>query len=238
MRGDFNRHLIRDGTVAGYALFEPERRGAGAAPASERHPHRPPLFAAADDAQHHRRTVHAEQAQHHLRLIREHLLFPDGARLMDRPVPIVADRSRSSAAPSSAAFFGREIGLMYVHAHLRYGEAMAVAGRGRCTLGGAAGGQSDHRHRAAGPRVAAPAQRLFQQQRRRLSRPLSSAAPNGRGSRRERSRSTAAGASIRAVRAYTPICSLVRRFGIRRRFGERIVDPVLPPSLGPYQPWK
>jgi cellobiose phosphorylase len=26
----------------------------------------------------------------------------------------------------SAAFFGREIGLMYVHAHLRYGEALAV----------------------------------------------------------------------------------------------------------------
>ena len=28
----------------------------------------------------------------------------------------------------SASFFGREIGLMYVHAHLRYGEAMAVLG--------------------------------------------------------------------------------------------------------------
>ena len=26
----------------------------------------------------------------------------------------------------SAAFFGREIGLMYLHAHLRYGEAMAT----------------------------------------------------------------------------------------------------------------
>src|SRR6185503_17456286 len=30
----------------------------------------------------------------------------------------------------SAAFFGREIGLMYVHAHLRYGEAMAALGEG------------------------------------------------------------------------------------------------------------
>jgi 1,2-beta-oligoglucan phosphorylase len=28
----------------------------------------------------------------------------------------------------SSAFFGREIGLMYVHAHLRYAEAMAVLG--------------------------------------------------------------------------------------------------------------
>ena len=31
-------------------------------------------------------------------------------------------------ALSSAAFFGREIGLMYVHAHLRYAEAMSVLG--------------------------------------------------------------------------------------------------------------
>jgi cellobiose phosphorylase len=28
----------------------------------------------------------------------------------------------------SAAFFGREIGLMYVHSHLRYGESMSVLG--------------------------------------------------------------------------------------------------------------
>jgi cellobiose phosphorylase len=28
----------------------------------------------------------------------------------------------------SAAFFGREIGLMYIHAHLRYGEALAALG--------------------------------------------------------------------------------------------------------------
>jgi cellobiose phosphorylase len=28
----------------------------------------------------------------------------------------------------SSSFFGREIGLMYVHAHLRYAEAMAILG--------------------------------------------------------------------------------------------------------------
>src|SRR5207245_4234668 len=35
---------------------------------------------------------------------------------------------RTFRRAESASFFGREIGLMYVHAHLRYGEAMAVLG--------------------------------------------------------------------------------------------------------------
>ena len=69
-----------------------------------------------------------EQARHHLGLIREHLLFPDGARLMDRPVAYRGGPERIFRRAESAAFFGREIGLMYVHAHLRYGEAMAVLG--------------------------------------------------------------------------------------------------------------
>jgi cellobiose phosphorylase len=69
-----------------------------------------------------------EQAQHHLRVIREHLLFPDGARLMDQPVAYHGGIERTFRRVESASFFGREIGLMYVHAHLRYAEAMAVLG--------------------------------------------------------------------------------------------------------------
>ena len=70
-------------------------------------------------------------------------------------------------------------------------------------MGGASDRQSDRGHRPAEPRVAAAAQRLFQQQRRRLPRIATRPAPNGRGSKPGRSRSTAAGGSIRAVRAST-----------------------------------
>ena len=35
---------------------------------------------------------------------------------------------RYSGGRKSAAFFGREIGLMYMHSHLRYAEAMSVLG--------------------------------------------------------------------------------------------------------------
>ena len=79
-------------------------------------------------------------------------------------------------------------------------------GRGRCALGGAAGGEPDHRHRAAGARLAAAAQRLFQQQRRRVSRPLPGERRVAAGQGRHDRRSTAAGGSIRAARAYTPTC--------------------------------
>src|SRR5262249_54537456 len=57
-----------------------------------------------------------------------HLLHPDGVRLMDRPVTYRGGLERVFRRAESAAFFGREIGLMYVHAHLRYGEALAALG--------------------------------------------------------------------------------------------------------------
>ena len=125
---DFNTHLIRDGVVAGYAIFAP---GADS----------PEMLLHPSDA---RTGLHysllpmtraiigglftAEQTRHHLSLIREHLLFPDGARLMDRPVAYHGGPQTIFRRAEWAAFFGREIGLMYVHAHLRYAEAMAVLG--------------------------------------------------------------------------------------------------------------
>ena len=47
---------------------------------------------------------------------------------MDRPVTYRGGPERIFRRAESAANFGREIGLMYVHAHLRYAEAMAMLG--------------------------------------------------------------------------------------------------------------
>jgi cellobiose phosphorylase len=128
MKADFNRYLLRDDTVAGYAVFEAN----GGPPELLLHP---------SDA----RTglkysllpmtqsiigglFTPPQAAHHLRLIREHLLFPDGVRLLDRPIAYRGGPQTMFRRAESSSFFGREIGLMYVHAHLRYAEAMAVLG--------------------------------------------------------------------------------------------------------------
>ena len=69
-----------------------------------------------------------DQARHHLGLIREHLLAPDGARLFDRPPRYRGGTTHYFQRAESAAYFGREVGLMYTHAHLRYAQALAHLG--------------------------------------------------------------------------------------------------------------
>jgi cellobiose phosphorylase len=127
IRDDFQRLLIADGIVAGYARF----RGAGDV-ALWLHPRdretgvRYSLLP----------MVHGilanlftrEQALRHAELIRQHLLAPDGARLFDRPFAYHGGLQRNFQRAETSTFFGREIGLMYMHAHLRWAEAMAHLG--------------------------------------------------------------------------------------------------------------
>jgi 1,2-beta-oligoglucan phosphorylase len=128
MREDFNRLLIRDGTVAGYGIFTPD----GGLPELLLHPsdHRTglsysllPMTQAIIGG-----LFTPAQTRHHLGLIQKHLTFSDGVRLMEAPITYHGGPEKIFKRAESAAFFGREIGLMYVHSHLRYAEAMAVLG--------------------------------------------------------------------------------------------------------------
>ncbi|MBO0472613.1 hypothetical protein IGL98_001681 [Enterococcus sp. DIV0840] len=71
----------------------------------------------------------AEQAKHHYDIIKEHLQFPDGVRLMNRPATYNGGVSTNFKRAEQSANFGREIGLQYVHAHIRFTEAMAKLGK-------------------------------------------------------------------------------------------------------------
>ncbi len=127
---DFRRLLLVDGVLSGYAVFEEQGR--------VRY-----LLHPRDDTTgvHYSALaiVHAiledlltpEQAQEHLRLIDEHLKGPDGLRLFDRPMPYHGGPQRLFQRAESATFFGREIGLMYMHLHLRYAQALAHVGESR-----------------------------------------------------------------------------------------------------------
>jgi CRISPR-associated protein Csx3 len=124
--GDFQRLLVVDGVVCGYMHF-----GSGA-PQRLLHPSdaitgvRYSLLP----------MVHAilgelftlQQAHEHLALIETHLLGPDGARLFDRPLPYRGGPASLFQRAETSACFGREIGVMYVHAHLRYAEMLAHLG--------------------------------------------------------------------------------------------------------------
>jgi cellobiose phosphorylase len=70
-----------------------------------------------------------EQRHSHMKLIDENLLFPDGVRLMEKPARYSGGPETLFRRAESSSFFGREIGLMYVHAHLRYCEALAMDGK-------------------------------------------------------------------------------------------------------------
>ncbi|MCC6847538.1 MAG: hypothetical protein IT294_03485 [Deltaproteobacteria bacterium] len=126
-REDFQRLLLPGGTLAGFAYFHPDR------PIQY-------LLHPSDDATgiHYRLLpmIHAiingmltpAQARTHVALMRAHLVAPDGARLFDRPPRYAGGEQRLFQRAETSTFFGREIGIMYTHAHLRYAEAMATLG--------------------------------------------------------------------------------------------------------------
>ncbi len=127
LRDEFQRLLVADGVVAGLAHFRedgpvaywlhPRDRETGVA-----YSLLPMIHAILADL------FTPEQAERHVDLIQRHLLAADGARLFDRPFPYRGGLQRHFQRAETSTFFGREIGLMYTHAHLRYAEAMAHLG--------------------------------------------------------------------------------------------------------------
>ncbi|PTY02482.1 hypothetical protein DB347_24065 [Opitutaceae bacterium EW11] len=127
MRQDFSRSLMPGGTVCGFLLTDPESGSR-------------PLLHPEDRVTGIRyrllpmtRAILAElftpeEANRHRAIIEEALTYPDGVRLMSEPATYRGGLSRLFKRAETAANVGREIGLQYVHAHLRYAEAMAVVG--------------------------------------------------------------------------------------------------------------
>lgn len=120
---DLHRYLLVDGELAGYVqlggaepryLVHPRDTETGL-----RHGALQIIHALGDDL------LDPAHAAHHVALVREHLMGVDGVRLFDRPPGYHGGETRHFQRAETATFVGREIGLMYVHAHLRWCEAMA-----------------------------------------------------------------------------------------------------------------
>ncbi|HVW69607.1 MAG TPA: hypothetical protein VHB68_11565, partial [Steroidobacteraceae bacterium] len=127
VHADFQRLLVVDGVLAGYAIFE-----AGGKLRYLLHPNDEVtgieysslamIHAILEDM------LTPQQTRKHLQVIDEHLSASDGVRLFDRPMTYHGGPQRIFQRAESATFFGREIGLMYTHAHLRYAQALAHIG--------------------------------------------------------------------------------------------------------------
>ncbi len=124
---EFRRMLIVDGVIAGLAYFHehgptevllhPRDQTTGLS-----YSLLPMIHAVINDM------LTPEEAEHHLGLIRNHLTGPDGAHLFDRPLAYHGGPQTYFQRAESASYFGREVGIMYTHAHLRYCEALARFG--------------------------------------------------------------------------------------------------------------
>jgi cellobiose phosphorylase len=125
---DFHRHLMRDGVVAGYGLV-----GADSQISVLLHPTDKTTGVRYSLLPMNRGVISGvfdkQQAERHQELIAQHLTGPDGARLMDRPLPYRGGPQTIFQRAESSTYFGREIGLMYVHEHLRFAEAQARLGK-------------------------------------------------------------------------------------------------------------
>jgi cellobiose phosphorylase len=126
VRDDFQRVLMADGVLTGYALFtdgevkfllHPRDTASGV-----RYSALAMVHAILEDL------FTPTQAREHLQIIERHLSGPEGLRLFDRPMAYHGGPQRFFQRAESATFFGREIGLMYMHAHLRYVQALAHVG--------------------------------------------------------------------------------------------------------------
>jgi 1,2-beta-oligoglucan phosphorylase len=127
IREAFQRLLIIDETLAGFAYVHPDGRIDYWLHPRDRHTgirYRllPMIHALINDL------LTPDQAKTHIRYIKQFLLGSDGARLFDRPPPYRGGPQQNFQRAESSTFFGREIGLMYMHAHLRYAQAMAHVG--------------------------------------------------------------------------------------------------------------
>jgi 1,2-beta-oligoglucan phosphorylase len=133
VRAEFQRLLVQDDVVAGYALFpEQGERELWIHPADRRTGLRysllPMMHAVLDSL------LTPAQAQRQAELIAQHLTGPDGARLFDAPLPYRGGPSRLFQRAETSSFFGREIGIMYMHAHLRHAQMLAHLGRAEAFL--------------------------------------------------------------------------------------------------------
>ncbi|MBE9467651.1 MAG: hypothetical protein IMY72_04925 [Bacteroidetes bacterium] len=128
IKADFNKYLIKDGVVAGYGLIEdngsisvllhPTDQKTGI------HYSILPMNRGIISG-----IFSKEQVIQHQEYTEQHLKGPDGARLMDHPLEYRGGIQTIFQRAESSTFFGREIGLMYVHEHIRYAESLAITGK-------------------------------------------------------------------------------------------------------------
>ena len=126
LKKDFDQYLIVDGVPAGFVIFYPDRQEVLLHPSDKTTglnyrllPFNRGMISQAFDP---------KDLSRYQQIIQTHLRHPDGVRLMNTAVRYQGGKKTYFQRAETAANFGREIGIQYVHAHIRYIEAMCKIG--------------------------------------------------------------------------------------------------------------
>lgn len=128
VKQDFEKYLLPEGTIPGFLYLEDARNPEYLLHPSDQRtgieyrllPQTRSIIG---------ELVSRRQAARNMEVIQKRLRFPDGVRIMNRPANYRGGISEHFQRAEQAANFGREIGLQYVHAHLRFVEAAAKLGQ-------------------------------------------------------------------------------------------------------------
>ncbi|MEZ8272328.1 cellobiose phosphorylase [Vibrio splendidus] len=132
MEQDYHHYLIKDDIIAGFIHFDRDEQGEVEQVEYLLHPSdkntgiKYRLLPASRSII--SETFTPEMAHEHMAMIKEHLVHPDGVRLMDRMAEYKGGKQTYFKRAELAANLGREVGLQYCHAHIRFIEALCKLG--------------------------------------------------------------------------------------------------------------
>jgi len=131
MKADYQRYLIKDDIPAGFVIIDDKiTRLLHPSDLETKISYRLLSLQRAIISE----IVSKDKRLQYLDIIKKELSHPDGVRLMDKPVNYHYGTQTYFTRAETAANFGREIGIMYVHAHLRYIEALLKENSGKEAL--------------------------------------------------------------------------------------------------------
>lgn len=126
LKDDYEKHILKDNVPAGFIVVEPDHVDYLLHPRDKNTGLKYRLLPLTRSII--SEMVDLEQAQRNYQVIESNLKHPDGVRLMDTFVTYKGGEQTYFQRGETASNVGREIGIMYVHAHIRYIEAMAKLG--------------------------------------------------------------------------------------------------------------
>jgi len=126
LKNDYESHILKDNIPAGFIVVEPDHVDYLLHPRDKNTGLKYRLLPLTRSII--SEMIDLEQAQKHYQVIESNLKHPDGVRLMDTFVTYKGGEQTYFQRGETAANVGREIGIMYVHAHIRYIESMAKLG--------------------------------------------------------------------------------------------------------------